>query len=101
MRRIGLVWCILVTLFVLTAIVLTTDFSQRDSNMLMFQLLERIEPRGLSVFLALFVLSLMLFLTAAVVCSAWNRIAPQILQGARAMTFAEAYAVVLVFALVT
>lgn len=101
MRRIGLVWCILVTLFVLTAIVLTTGFSQRDSSMLMFQLLERIEPRGLSVFLALFVLSLMLFLTAAVVCSVWNRIAPQILQGARAMTFAEAYAVVLVFALVT
>jgi len=101
MRRIGLVWCILVTLFVLTGIVLTTDLSQQDSSMLMFQLLERIEPGGLSVFVALFVLSLSLFLTAAVVCSAWNRIAPQILQGARAMTFAEAYAVVLVFALVT
>ncbi len=101
MRRIGLVWCILVTLFVLTGIVLTTDLSQQDSSMLMFQLLERIEPGGLSVFVALFVLSLMLFLTAAVVCSAWNRVAPQILQGARAMTFAEAYAVVLVFALVT
>lgn len=100
MRRIGLVWCILVSALFFLFMLLTVDVSKPGPKTFMFALLQQVQPRGLSVFLGLLAVSLMLFLTAAVVCSAWNRIAPQILHGAKAMTFAEAYAVVLVFALV-
>ena len=99
MRRIGVGWCILVSLLVFVFIALSIDLSEPDSNLLLFHLLEPVEPRGLAVFLMLLAISLMLFLTAAVVRSAWNRIAPHILEGARTMTFAEGYAVVLVFGL--
>ena len=101
MGRIGWVWCILVSCFVIISQMLTADLSSPRSDFFIIRMLENVEPSGLAVFLALLVLFLGIFLSAAVLCSAWNRIAPHILQGSGQMRFAEAYAIMLVFALIS
>jgi hypothetical protein len=96
MRRVGFVWCSVLSIVVLFVKLLVYDFSQPRSDLLVMRLLENLEPKALAGFLALFALFCVWILAVAVLHSAWNRIAPHVLEGARAMTIAEAYAVTLI-----
>lgn len=101
MGRVGFVWCSVVTIFALFVELLTHDLSQPSADLLGLRILVGLEPKALAALIGLLALLSLVLLSAAILRSAWNRIAPHVLQGARAMTFAEAYAVSLIFGFVS